>query len=412
MRGSVQKKGSHYYAVIRIKDPVTGKWKARWLAAKSKTDAERLVTAEMHKVNTGVYVEPHKQTIGEFLNRWLADIKPNIGPRTWEGYEHIVRQHLIPGLGHIKLTKLKPDHIQAYYTAKLKNGRLDGKGGLSARTVHHHHVTLHDALKSAVRRQLLAKNPCNRDFVDPPRFQHSEMKILNEDGITRLLEAAKASHAYRGYYALFHLLLYTGLRRSEALALRWCDCDLDMGTISVTRTLHRLRGWPGVPAEIVIRQPKTEKGRRLVALTPSSVLCLKQHREQQEVMLAEFDLPAPGPESLVFIRLDNEGQPGPMQPDTVSHAWLKLNRKLNLNVRLHDCRHSHASLLLKQGVHPRIVQERLGHASVTTTLDTYSHVAPGLQAAAALRFDEALLTKRGEHDAEDPEEITPSRKTR
>ena len=226
------------------------------------------------------------------------------------------------------------------------------------------------------------------DAVNTPRYQRSEMHTLNEDDIHAFLEAARPTL----YYALFYLALFTGMRRSELLALRWCDVDLLLCQIYVTRSLHHLRN-----GAIIFRAPKTAKGRRMIALSPSASLVLKEHRERQDAMRLMLGEPLID-EDLVFSQPDGR----PLLPDTITHAWIKLAKRTGLkNIRLHDARHSHASLMLKQGTHPKIVQERLGHASIQITLDTYSHVAPGLQEAAAARFDEGLAIKRDtEHEKE------------
>jgi len=290
-----------------------------------------------------------------------------------------VHKHLIPGLGNIALTQLKPEHLQRYYAGKLSAGRCDGKGGLSPRTVRHHHVTLHDAIEHAVKWGLLSRNPV--DAVSPPRYQRPVWHTLSEDDINTLLEGAKDT----SYYALFYLALFTGMRRSELLALRWCDVDLLLCQVHVTRTLHHLRN-----GGIVFRAPKTDKGRRMVALSPSAALVLAEHRERQEGTRVMLGVPLKD-DDLLFSALNGQ----PLLPDTVTHTWIKLVRRVGLaGIRLHDARHSHASLMLKAGVHPKIVQERLGHASIQITLDTYSHVTPGLQEAAAARFDELVAPKR------------------
>jgi integrase len=239
-------------------------------------------------------------------------------------------------------------------------------------------VTLHDALESAVKWGLLARNVA--DAVSPPRYQRAQWQTLSEFDLNRLLEAAKKTP----YYVLFYQALFTGMRRSELLALRWCDVDLLMCQAHVTRSLHRLR-----TGEIDIRAPKSARGRRMVALTASSALLFQEHRDRQEALRAELRVPLKD-DDLIFS--DKEGRP--MLPDRVTHAWIKLVRQTGLRgIRLHDARHTHASLMLKQGVHPKVVQERLGHASIQITLDTYSHVAPGLQEAAAAGFDKMVLPK-------------------
>jgi integrase len=304
---------------------------------------------------------------------------PNLAPRTAEGYESITHRHLIPSLGNIPLTQLKPEHLQRYYSEKLAGGRCDGKGALNPTTVSHHHTCLHRTLKMALKWGLISRNPA--DAVTPPRPQRSEIHTMTEDDITRFLEAAKATP----YYVLFYEALFTGMRRSELLALRWCDVDLLLCQVHVTRTLHHLR-----TGEIVIRAPKSAKGRRMVMLSPSTTLLLQEHRDKQEAQRAMLGIPLKD-DDLVFSDLKGK----PLLPDTVSHVWAKLVKRTGLKgIRFHDARHTHASLMLKQGVHPKVVQERLGHATISTTLDLYSHVAPGLQEAAAAGFNKMVLPKR------------------
>ncbi len=383
MRGHIVKRYKDSYTVVLNLgiDPTTGKRKQQWVSVKgTKKAAEKRLSELLSQLDTGTFMKPGKTTLGEFLEHWLKDYAwPNLAPRTAEGYEHIIRRHLILGLGNITLTQLKPEHLQRYYSEKLSEGRCDGKGALSPQTVRHHHVTLHNALQSAVKWGLLSRNPA--DAVSPPRFQRPEWHTLNEDDIKILLEAAKVTP----YYALFYLALFTGMRRSELLALRWCDVDLLLCQLYVTRTLHQLRD-----ASIVYRAPKTAKGRRMITLPPSATLVLREHKEKQEVTRVILGIPLID-DDLIFSDLNGK----PLLPNTVTHAWIKLVRRTGLGgIRLHDARHSHASLMLKAGTHPKIVQERLGHASIVITLDTYSHVAPGLQEAAAARFDELVVPRR------------------
>ncbi len=213
--------------------------------------------------------------------------------------------------------------------------------------------------------------------VDPPRPVHSEMSTLDSERVRRFLEAARATV----YYPMWHLDVFTGLRRSELLGLRWKDIDLDMAALSVVQVIHRLRD-----GRIIFQEPKTQKGRRQVALGPSAVLGLRAHRDCQQALRAALGAPL-GDEDLVFSKPDGS----PFLPDTVTHAFRRIADRVGLKgVRLHDLRHTHASLMLRQGVHPKIVQERLGHSTIAVTLDTYSHVTPGLQEAAALKFEEEL----------------------
>jgi integrase len=382
MRGHIVKRYSDSYTIVLNLgiDPSTGKRKQQWITVKgTKKDAEKRLAELLHQIDTGSFMKPGKTTVADYLQRWLKDyVQPNLSPRTAEGYESIIRCHLIPALGKIPLTQLKPEHIQHYYSDKLTSKCLNRSNSTNPRTVRHHHMTLHCALEIAVKWGLVSRNVA--DAVEPPKEHHTEMHTMNEEDIHKFLEIAKSTE----YYTLFYLALFTGMRRSELLALRWSDIDLLLCQLSVTRTLHHLRN-----GSIVFRQPKTDKGRRLIALTPSSVSVLKEYKGIQAAQMIVSGTTLKE-EDLVFCQ---DGRP--LLPGTVSHAWIHLIQRTGLkNIRLHDARHSHASLMLKQGIHPKIVQERLGHASIQITLDTYSHVAPGLQQAAANRFDELILPNK------------------
>ncbi|MFC2024464.1 tyrosine-type recombinase/integrase [Chloroflexota bacterium] len=383
MRGHIVKRGKNSYsiAVSLGRDAVSGKYKQQWVSVKgTKKDAEKHLSELLHQLDNGTFMNPSKTTLGEYLEKWLKDyVWPNLAPRTAEGYESIVRCHLVPSLGNIPLSQLKPEHLQRYYSEKLSGGRYDGKGELSRTTVSHHHTCLHRALKMALKWGLVSRNPA--DAVTAPRPQRSEIHIMNEDDLYTFLEAAKETP----YHVLFYMALFTGMRRSELLALRWCDVDLLLCQVHVSRSLHHL-----LTGEIVFRAPKTAKARRMVLLSPSVALLLQEYRDKQEVQWAMLGNPLED-DALIFSDLERK----PLLPDTVSHAWAKLVKRTGLDgIRFHDARHSHASLMLKQGVHPKVVQERLGHATISTTLDLYSHVTPGLQEAAAAGFDKMVLSKR------------------
>ena len=380
MRGHIVKRGKDSYSVVISlgTDPATGKRRQQWVTTKgTKRDAERRLGEVLHQLDTGAFMRPGKISVADYLKKWLTDYaKPNLAPRSVEGYQTIISQHLIPRLGAILLTQLKPEHIQNYYAGCLTSGRCDASGGLNPLTVRHHHMVLHKALQTAVEWGLIIRNPA--DGVKPPRGQPKEMTTLTEDDMRIFLEAAKKTP----YYALFYTALFTGMRRSEILALRWCDTDLLLCQISVTRTLHHLKD-----GSYVYRQPKSAKGRRSIALSPSTAVVFREHREKIEAERLFLGLPALQESDLVFAHYDGS----PLRPNTVTRAWSNLAKKCGVKAsRFHDARHSHASLMLKQGVHPKVVQERLGHATIAVTLDTYSHVAPGLQELAAQRFDDAF----------------------
>ena len=267
MRGHITKRAKGSWSIVLElgRDPATGKRRQQWVTVRgTKRDAERKLSELQHQIDTGGFVQPTKLTVGEFLERWLRDYaQTNVGPMTFQSYAHMVHRHLIPALGQIPISELRPQHLQAYYADKLQRGRLSSRGGLSPRTVHHHHVTLHGALESAVKSGLVTRNVA--DAVDAPRFVAEEMRTFDETGLREFLEAARETP----YYTLFYVSLFTGVRRSELVALRWDDIDLDLGQMVVNRGLHRIK------RENIYRTPKSSKGRRQVALPPSAALVLR-----------------------------------------------------------------------------------------------------------------------------------------
>lgn len=373
MRGYIRQrgKGDSYLITIEVdKDAVNGRRRQQYVTVRgSKKAAENKLTEILRQLDTGSYIQPSKTTLADYLTRWLADyVKPNLSPRGFERYESIVRVHLIPNLGNILLTQLKSEHLQKHYSAMLGSGQ-------SARSVRYHHVVLHKALATAMKWGLVVRNVA--DGVDVPKARRAEMQTWDEHELNQFLEAAKATP----YYQLFYLALFTGMRRSELLALRWRDIDLILGQISVSRGLHQLKD-----GGYVFTEPKSTRSRRTIALSPSAVLMLRRYYDTVKMDYAMLGKPLKD-DTLIFSTLGI-----PLRPNTISRAWTMLADKAGVKViRLHDARHTHASLLLKQGVHPKVVQERLGHSSIAITLDTYSHVAPGMQQAAADRFDEVLL---------------------
>jgi integrase len=379
-RGHIRQHGKGWVIVFSHGTGPDGKRQRRWYSGyATEKEAEIALTDLLHKKDKGPLGAPPKGrwTLRTFLEKWLTDYAATqVRERTYEGYEHIIRRHLIPALGHVQISKLTAERIQAYYKDKLVSPRLGGDRPLSARTVHHHHVTLHTALQAAVEWNIITYNPA--DAAKPPKFRRPEMRTLDQAGLWRFLDAAKQTP----YFALFYLDLFTGMRRSEALGLLWKDVNLEYGVVRVTRGLHRLRD-----GRIIVREPKSARSRRQITLPPSASIALREHRESEEARRVLLGMPALGGEDLVFSRPDGS----PLLPDTITHAWMKLAKRTGFaGVRLHDARHTHASLMLEQGVHPKVVQERLGHATIATTLDVYSHVSESIQEAAAQSFDEAL----------------------
>jgi integrase len=373
MRHGIRKRKDSYAIFISLgKDPLTGKYNYLWQTVKgTKKEAEKQRTELLHQLDTGTFIRPSKTTFAEYLERWLKDYaRPNLSPRSYERYAGIIGKYLTPEMGSIPLTQLKPEHIQKHYTSIRSQG-------LKPQTIRFHHSVIHKSLQTAVKWGLLHRNAA--DGVDAPGKGHTEMQTWDDFEVRQFLDTAKDSV----YYALFHTALFTGMRRSELLGLQWRDVEIQ--TISVRRSLHHLKD-----GSYIFTDPKSDKSKRTIALSPSSILVLAEHKERQQAirtMLGE----TLGKDDLVF----STPQGSPLRPNTITRAWTILAAKAGVRpIRLHDARHTHASLMLKQGIHPKIVQERLGHSTISMTLDIYSHVAPGLQEAAARSFDTLVNPER------------------
>lgn len=333
-----------------------------------KRDARERLNELLPAAHNGLYVTPGRLTLAEHLRGWLGGyVKANCSQRTLDGYEAIVEHHLIPAMGHIQLKQLQAQAIQAYY------GRACEK--LAARTVHHQHRVLSEALRYAVRQGTLAKNPC--DLVDPPRPRGKVMRTLTPDEVGTLLTAARDSQ----YYPVIYTAVSSGLRQAELLGLRWRDIDPDiMLSISVSQVLYKRRG------VYTFKEPKTGRSRRYVRMTPKLAAFLRQYKQDRRDSYRESgkDL---GLDDLVFANAEGK----PLDPSVLSHNFGKIVRGAGLKgVRFHDLRHTFTSLMLLKGVPVKVVSETLGHASAAFTLDTYGHIIPGMDLDAMASLDGIL----------------------
>ncbi len=336
----------------------------------TKKDAQAHLNAVLRDRDLGTFVEPGKDTLDEYLDRWLADAaKPRVREHAFRDYTALLARYVRPALGDRRLRDLTPLDVQGLYSAMLARG-------LSARTVRYTHAVLRQALGQAVRWGMLARNIAT--LVDLPRQERAEMHALSQEEAARFLAVAQDDR----WGVLFAFAVATGMRPGEYLALRWEDVDLRAGTARVTRAL--VRGKDGYRFE----EPKTAKSRRTVPLPASTTKALSAHK----VCQAEARLRAGERwQDLGLVFAGDDGQPLNAHNLVARHFKPSLQAAgLPKAVRLYDLRHTCATLLLLAGTHPKIVAERLGHASVTLTLDTYSHVLPTMQEEAAGRL-EALL---------------------
>lgn len=376
MKGHIRRRGKQTWAIVLdLGRDANGKRRQKWHSIKgSKKDAERELTRLLNEINIGTYVEPSRMRFRDYLNQWLRDYaKPRVSAKTYERYTQLVRD-VSETLGDHTLASLRPLQIQAFYAEKLESGRKDGKGGLSPQTVLHYHRLLHKALDQAVKWQLLARNPA--EAVEPPRPPRTHMRALDETETAELLSKLYGSRLYMPVL----LAVTTGMRRGELLALRWEDLDLNSGRAVVSRSLEQTK------KGLHFKSPKTDRSRRTVVLPGVTLDTLRVFRvEQSKERLAIG--PAYQDNNLICARPD--GTPWP--PDQLSTAFAALVRRSGMvHFRFHDLRHSHATQLLKQGIHPKIVSERLGHSNIGITLDTYSHVLPGMQEDAVIGLDASL----------------------
>jgi integrase len=380
MKGHLRKRGERSYEITLYlgRDPQTGKKQYKTHSVKgNKKKAESELTRLVHELETGSYVLPVKLSVGDFLEKWLLDYAAvHVSGKTLERYQGVVKHHLKPALGAIPLQKLQPLHIQAHYSAAMKDGaRKDGRpGGLSAQSILHHHRLLSEALQMAVRWQLMARNPC--DAVEPPAVHVKEVAALDETKTVWLFDCAIGTRLY----VPIVLAVCGGLRRGEILALRWQDVDLASGLLWIRRAVEETK------AGIKIKEPKSHRGRRSVTLPPIAVEALAQHRQEQDRLK---DLLGPGYQDNDLICCSPDGTLWKPSAFTSAYRSLLARRKLD-GPNFHALRHSHASQLLKAGVDIKVISERLGHAKSSFTLDVYGHLLPGRDEEAARRLETGL----------------------
>jgi integrase len=365
--GSVYKQREGLWAASITVDTGQGR-KRKYFYGKTRKEVQEKLAAAVHERQQGTIVTAPHQTVEQFLTNWLVAHKPSVRPRTTERYEGFVRLQVVPVIGHVRLDKLSAQHIQTLYAQKLEEG-------LSPTTVHTLHGMLHRALKDAVRWGLVVRNVC--DLVSPPRRAHYEFKTLTKEQAQQLLTALHGHNME----ALFVLALTTGMRRGEILALKWQDIDSKQNMLQVRRIFSRAKGKRYVEAE-----PKTEKSRRSIVLPTIIVDLLKHHRTNQQI--AKLQAGENWQEhDLVFCTALGT----PLNPNKVLERFKTVLKKASLpDIRFHDLRHSAATMLFAMGVHPKVVQELLGHNQISMTMDIYSHVLPTMQKDAMSMMNDAL----------------------
>jgi integrase len=381
MRGSVRKRGSTWTWYLDVDpNPLTGRRRQQTKGGfKTRKECEAALRQAIADQHDGTLAKPSQRTIASFLvDEWLPAVKPKLRASTWASYRTNTNAHVVPVLGEVKLQGLTPVQLNLFYAHLLESGRRRG-GGLSPKTVRNIHVMLHRALKDAVRWGYLPRNVAVA--VDPPVGRSAERHVWTPDQLGAFLEHVRADRLY----ALWLLVATTGMRRGELAGLRWVDINFANARVSPQR--------PRVVVDhaVEVSEPKTAKGRRALALDPATVAVLREHQtrqaEEKAVIGAGYRH-----SGLVFTWPDGS----PIHPDLMTRWFEQHSRAAGLpRIRLHDVRHSYASAALAAGVPAKVISERLGHATVGFTLDTYSHVLPGLDAAAAQAVAQLILRGNG-----------------
>ena len=373
MRGHLAKrsKGSWSIVLDMGRDPTTGKRRQQWVSVKgTKKDAERKLAELVHQVDTGTVIMPHKLTVFDWLNQWLLqEVKPYRAIRTYDRYSQVVRIHLLPYIGNVRLAALTPAHVRELLARLIENG-------MAPSSVDFCRTILHSALKAAMQRELLSRNVVKS--TTPPKIERSEIVPPDIQAISNILALAESSG--HNLFAVLHLLAYTGARRGEILGLDWEHVDVTEGTVSIVRSLGRSSDG------LTFGPTKTGNGRRTVDLDTRIIEVLQAHQGRQllEKIQAEGAYRDKG---LVFANPLGE----PINPMQVTRAFQSLARQCGVgHVKLHALRHFHASVLFQQKQSLFAVSRRLGHASISTTADLYGHMLPGSGKEQANAFAEAM----------------------
>jgi integrase len=362
--GSIYRRKDGYWVGQYGVETATGR-KTRYIYGKLREDVREKLTKAIADRDGGIILGHQNMSVADYIERWLRDsVKGSVRTSTYASYERQVSRYVIPALGHVKLTKLTPAHVQRLYREMQDRG-------LSARTVQYTHAVLHRALKQAKRWGMVNLNAA--EDVDRPQLKKEEIRPLDREQARRLLAAAEGNRLH----AFYVVAVTAGLRPGELLALRWKDVDLEASTLRINRALSQGE----------FSTPKTPRSRRKVELSNTARAALKAHRKRQleermqrVAFWQEQDLVFPS----------TVGTPLSHRNVVRSFKALLECAGLPAKTRLYDLRHTCATLLLNGNVHPKYVQELLGHASIAQTLDTYSHVIEGMDGGIGGAMDVAL----------------------
>ncbi len=308
-------------------NPATEKYTRKTFTGKTRTEVVEKMDQILHQHRTGTYIEPSQVTLQQWVKDWLKGRRPHLAENTWNTYDTIARQHIIPVLGQLKLKDLRTREIQSFLTDKLENGRVDGKGGLSSNTIAKIHQTLSGALGQAVKERMISHNPC--EHCELPKKETKEMRPLSAEEAGKFLIAAQNSP----HYTAFYLMLSTGMRRGETLGLRWKDIDLENGIISIKQQLTKSKNGQ----RLMLGAPKTRNSIRTIKLHKDILAELKKYKSHwnqvrmKAILKNHYDA-----YDLVFC--NEEG--GPQDPDNLGRRYKTVAKAIGIeNTSIHDIRH-------------------------------------------------------------------------
>jgi len=362
MKGHIRRRGSRSWELKYDVDRTGGRRQTIYRAFKgSRREAQAELVRLFAQVNDGGHVEPSKLTIGDHVRARVAQWKPagTISIKTAERYEELIEYQLIPFLGTKLLQKLRSQDLEAWHSTLRIKGRKDGAGGVSNCTIGHVHKILSKALREGVRYGLMLKNVATEEAA--PRVLSDEMRILSPEQVREL----PVKLVKQPIYAPIIVALFTGVRRGELLALRWCNVDLERKAMRIVESLDET-----VQHGLRFKPTKTRSGNREIILPDIVVDTLREHRRQQLELRLALGLGKLPADALVFSTPEGH----PLRPNSFSSTWAKVASGLGLNISLHALRHTHASQLIDAGIDVTTIARRLGHASPVITLSVYAHL--------------------------------------
>lgn len=372
MRGHIAKKGDRYYVVVDIGRNHRNKRIQKWFSGyERKKDAEKDLPKIIAKLEKG-YTDPADTTVEEYLNEWLERKKNTVAHGTYTHYESYIRNHIIPGIGHWKISKLEGHHVESFVD------EVNAKD-ISQRTKKHIFRILSSALlrgkKQGIKEHIM-------EDIEAPRVERKEIEYWTLEEMQTFLQHLNS----KNHSMPFILALATGMRKGEVMGMRWPMVDFENNTISVTNQLKQ----DGEKEWILSPQLKTKTSYRTIKMDEDTMKLLKQHKKQQEKDKLKA---GPDYEDMDLVCATSTG--GPIKPSYLQTVFKRTCKKSGVKkISFHGLRHTHATLLLMDGIHPKIVQERLGHRSIQTTLDTYSHIIPGIQEVAATSIGKSMHPKQ------------------